>query len=339
MTIKIATRLRPFSHTSSTISLIPKTSLAAEIYPAYVRIFDPATAKTIYEHELSFGPLEHFTVILDLEKGRIEVSGEAACGFIRYYITPRALEFQKGSKDTFSLSFENHAETLEFSRRERLSLGCHKAQDATAIFQRQDLTEILPVWFFLAQSVAPVEDTVKESASLFTDLKTTVLAEDANSIDEKLTHFFKAGFKSLFFPRLIDDFRQGFKEPILSTSPGASPLLVLQKSLPLLRRLFFSESEKIWHFLPTLPKEFHAGRILDLLTKSGHLVAIEWTKKSVFRVTIKAAQDDCFAFKFHPDIRHFRVSTHSGKALGIFSNGQEISLSKGEGYLLDRFER
>ena len=337
MTIKIATRLRPFSHSSHTITLIPKTRLAAEIFPAYVRVFDPTTKKTVYEQELSFGPLDHFTVILDLEKGRIEVSGEAACGFQRYYITPNAIEFQKGSKET--ISFANPEKIADFPQRERLSLGCHKAQDVAAIFRRGDLTEILPIWFFLAQSVAQVEDAEIANPSLFSALKDAVDAKDTSHIYESLSHFFKASFTSLFFPRLTDDFRQGFKQPILTTFSSASPLLVLQKSLPYMRHLFFHEDEKVWQFLPVLPKEFHAGRIIDLRSKSNHLIAIEWTKKSIFRATINAVQDDFFVFKFHPDIKRFRMSTRSRKVLGQVSNGQEIPLSKGEGYLLDRFEK
>src|SRR5438445_4041886 len=97
MTIKIATRFRPFSHTSPTFCLIPKTALAAEICPAYIRIFDPSKTGSIYEHHLSFGPLKNFTVILELEKGYIEVSGFSKSDFIRYRIHANTIEFLKGS--------------------------------------------------------------------------------------------------------------------------------------------------------------------------------------------------------------------------------------------------
>ena len=347
MIIKIANRFRPFSHVANSITLIPNSELAAEIYPSYIHIFNVATKDTLYEKHFSFGPLEKFTVILNLEKGRIEVTGRAASGFIRYFVDPTSIYFLKGGEEEKKVIFQEDKKIEPLLQRCRLSLGCHKAQNAEAIFARQDLTEILPIWFFLSQSLPKVADVKKPhfSPTLLTQVEEALKANDkGEGVYTALAAFFKAAFKGLFFPRLTDDYHQGFLLPIIQAS-HPFPLLILQKSYPLICQLFFQERErereKMWRFLPCLPPQFHAGKLCDLVTSKGHKISLEWTKKTIFRLEIQAISDDHYAFKFHPDIKRFRLLNQgTSKTLGsVCSNGQEIMLRKNESYLLDRFER
>lgn len=336
MTIKVDSRFLPFSHQSPTICLIPKSTLAAEICPARLKIFDPATNALVYETSFSFGPLKKFTVTLDLERASVDVSGFAKSGFIRYQIHSDCVRFLKGS-DAVHTFPEGGRITCTLDARERLSLGSHKAQDAEHILRRLDLKEILPIWFFLSQSIPKIDSISNvQSPSLFAEAQ-CALAGDHEALYEKLLNLFQAGFKSLFFPRLIDDSFLGFEHPVLGVK-NASPLLLLQESYPLIRSLFFQEKENTWNFLPALPPQFHCGRMIDLTTKKGHKLSIEWTKKFVRQIILEVRSDEVYAFKYAPCIKRFRVSSLEKGPLGVFPNGAEIPLFGGGKYLLDRFE-
>ena len=319
MLIKSAHRLRPYSHRSHTFCLIPGTELGAEICPAFLRVFELASEKIVDERFFSSGLVEAFTVTQNLEKGFVEVSGVTRKGHEHYRLDQAAPNF-------FSIS------------RERLFLGCNKAQDIEHMWRRADLAELMPFWFFLAQSVPKVvcEGTFS-TPSLYTEALQIIEERNKEAVYEALLSLAKAGFKSLFFPRLIDDDLQGFELPILG-SEEASPLAVLQKTYPLLRSCFFQEAKNLFSILPVLPKEFHSGRLIDLHTSAGHTIHLEWTKKSIRRLVIEANKDDYYAFKFHPDIKRFRLTTLQEGKRSQHVNGAEIALQGGTSYLLDCFE-
>lgn len=327
MTIKILTRFRPFSHISPVFTLIPRTFYGAEITPAYIRIIDMRDKRVILEKLLAYGPLEQFTVTLDLERERVELSGFSAQGFIRYTITAEKIVCEKGEKEEIAIPVSEKWPQNSVSK---LSLGSNKAQNIEHMIQRGQLCELLPHLFLLAQMVPIVQDVVLNPGTL-------LFQAESDPSYENLKNLVRAGFKSLFYPRLFDDSYLGFA-PICETKENQLSLLLLQKLYPLLVGLFFKEDERAWHILQKLPKEFPVGRLIDFTTQKGHQVSIEWTKKSIRLLEIRANCDDYFIFKFSPDIKRFRLRTQDAKKLEFITNGAEISLTKGGRYFLDRFE-
>src|SRR5262245_38465972 len=146
MKIKIAERLRPFSHLSGTCCVIPFTAIRLQIFPTLIRLFryDENPLPT-YLGEVSLhltGPIKDFTMQQDLEKGGIKVWGKSLEGFFRYAIFPVEdtlhLKFDRKVDCTPSLSYTQKENEFIFSLpiktfspelNERLSLGNHKLQD------------------------------------------------------------------------------------------------------------------------------------------------------------------------------------------------------------------
>ncbi|MGH2639026.1 MAG: hypothetical protein ACRDF4_07075, partial [Rhabdochlamydiaceae bacterium] len=138
MMIEIAARLKPFCHKPGTTCVIPLTSLQVQVFPTLLRFTDLLTGNT-WDEKLEWkGPVEGFTVELDLEKACVEVFGKTAAGFRRFKI-----------KETSSKS-----ETLE-----RLSLGKHTKLDWELVCRRMEMEEMVPVLFQLGQLVPEVVAT------------------------------------------------------------------------------------------------------------------------------------------------------------------------------------
>jgi len=328
-------RFAPFCHESPTFVLIPHTEATAEICPAKVTIFSLIHPfKIIFETNFSFGPLEQFTVIQDLEHGKIEVSGFSSQGFVSYEIDATGLHFVRGAvKKSFSFILPK----APVKKPERLSLGCHKAQDSFLIFRRKDIQEYLPIWFFLAQSIPEQKPLAPVGDCLLSELAKTIEKKDKNGLSNTLCDFFLASFRSLFFPRLVDDSHLGYSLPPILPDHTLSPLAILSESLPLVRSLFFRESDHHFEILPLLPKECHAGRLTNITTKNQDSLSIEWTKHSLRRAEIIPARSSSFSFKFPTGIKRLRVHTKEAN-LGFFSADDLLPLEKSKLYLLDRFE-
>lgn len=207
-----------------------------------------------------------------------------------------------------ALSFEKKQESLP-KKGSRLLLGCHKAQDSTLMFRRSDLTELMPIIHALSQTI-PGDANCRLDKKSFLD-------------------FVETGFTSLFYP---------FALPNQGVQLSKAPYELLQSAKFFIEALFFQEKEREWHFLPALFPEFHSGTFVDLTTKAGHTLNIEWSKKTIRRVEIIPAIDDHYQFNFSNDIGRFRLSTPNGSSK-VVTNGAEIALVKGQSLMLDRFER
>lgn len=118
MKIKITEKLRPFSREAGITLPVPGKKENVTVYPA---------------DYFTDGPVKNFTVKLDIEKARIEISGNGK----RFFID--------GEKKPFT----------------RLSLGMNKKLDWMLVKRRMDLREILPVWFALGQMIPPTGHRVE----------------------------------------------------------------------------------------------------------------------------------------------------------------------------------
>lgn len=194
MTIQIAARIKPFSHSLGAKCLLPGTLEVVEAFPHFIRIGNIAIA-------LDNDPFTHpFTLQQDLEKKCVWVFGKS----FRYKIQARPDGFEIKEKD--KTSFFNAPVRLCFPLEvERLSLGSHKAQDWDLVSRRMDFKEILPPLFFLSQQFSHLSLPTSGMCSLG-DIQTVYLSSfegilvPKNYLDkEKLLSQLFQDIRSLFF--------------------------------------------------------------------------------------------------------------------------------------------
>jgi hypothetical protein len=271
------------------------------------------------------GPVFDFTVELDLEKGCVHVFGTGAKGYERYTISieePSLRIVSRKGKQRTLLPSKTLSPALSKSC-ERLSLGSHKTLDWELVKRRRNLTEIFPVWFQLGQMVPHVEAPKVGTAGLLKEV-------DKREVVPHFLKLFMAGFRGILSPRLNDELHQGIL--ISSESVDACPLILLAEGAKLIRALFFQEEKEGWALLPNLPPEFHAGRFLNLRSSVGDEIDLEWSKKLLRRVTIRAAQTCTIALRFQKALKSYRVQ---GKRHPVDT---PLQLEAGKTLHLDRFE-
>ena len=301
MTIKIAARLKLFCHLPGTTCVIPKTALQVQVFPTLLRFTDLLTEKTWDEKVEWKGPVEGFTVELDLEKGSVEVFGKTAAGFRRIKIKEQPFKPEK---------------------LERLSLGKHTKLDWELVCRRMDMEEMAPVLFQLGQLVPEAKAT--------TPILKFLELSDKTETTQQLTAFFKTGFHGMMAPRLHDDDLQGIVE---EGSFSGSPLALLRQGYQAVRALFFTEQNG-FSLLPNLPPQFHAGRLLDLRTTQGDQISIEWSKKQLKKVVIKPEKTREVILTLQKSLSRFRINK---KVKHDVKN--PLPLLAGRTLFLDRFEK
>lgn len=321
MHIKIALKFRPFSHEEGTRCLIPFSSWEAQIFPAKVFFLDLSPAGTHVEMNLPIeGPVDGFTILQDLEKGRIEVFGKAKRGFFRYYLTPDALSFARG--ETFPLDFiEKH--DLVISKK-RLSFGVHKKQDWDLIQRRCETEEFFPFWVRISQFIPKIP------------LPYRGIGTDFLLMQGKLKETFQAAFLGILSPRLKDERYLGLI-PDQEISPEFSSLGIIHEGARQIEELLFFEDDENWNFLPHLPKELHAGRFVSFETKKGDFIDFEWSKKELKKVVIHPAQSRQIKPILQRSLKTYRVRKslrHKGETK---ARDEGLNLEKGQIIYLDKF--
>ena len=328
MLLKISERLRPFSHLPGTLCPLPGTARVFQVFPAMLRT---SFEGNVEEIPLDIrGPVERFTVSLDLEKGLIRVWGREERGYFRYRI-------QAASESDWEILAEKGL--LPFSKREReerpplslerLSLGCHRAQDWQMVCRRGDLAEIFPFWYRLGQLVPQEKSRVRGG--------TLSLLEDCFGEEELYVCFeklFKAGFEGILSPKLIDDLHLGFDLPQLAEEDSAFPLL--SEGWLAIRRLLVEESGEVFRILPRLPKQFHAGRLLDAKVGNGLSLSLEWSKKRIKKIAAEAALPTELNLSLERGIESFRLRREKGDRGSKLQANKPLKLQPGR-YFLDRF--
>lgn len=324
MKIAISEKLKPYSHLPGTSCLIPGTTLRAQVYPALIRIDNQEIPLPIE------GPVKDFTVQLDLEKGCINVWGHTAKGYMRYAIWPGPDSFAIVA-DKFPSDFKiqrGQITKLPFSK-ERLSLGCHKAQDWCLTNRRLAMEEIFPFWLRLGQMTPEVQNGPHEGVAALLDLPPCI---------SSLSQLYLAGFKGILDPRLHDDDYQGFNLPDLTTNNPLSPLVLLTEGARLIRSLFIRQEGPTIKILPSLPTEFHCGRFINIQYPKFGTIDLEWSKKTIRKMIFRSEVDGEFTPEFY-HVKSYRLRTSlqdKGKRLTV---GASLSIKSGNHYLLDNFMR
>lgn len=364
MSIRIALHLHPFSHRPGTICLLPLTSLKMRIFPARIEFFRPNDSEPFFHLSVDVkGPCEEFTVALDLEQNQVRVFGKTQRGYLRYllqrHVDGVAVIAEKVPQGNLvcHLSQQEHPLMLQEKQRlllplswteaevtpvhERLSLGMHKLQDWEGIIRRCDFKEIFPLWMWLGQNTPRQEVSSREGNFYLLEQCRTCIREGRTlEILSTFRSFFLASFEGMLVPRLFDEEYQGIM-PIKSTH-ALSPIALLTEGAKLIRSLFIQEEDASIEVLPSLPPDFHAGRLLGIYVRCGDRLDIEWTKKQLRRVILHPAADRPVHLKLPGSLKRCRVR-HSLKDRGskeTLKEGKLLLDGKAKQLLIvDRFEK
>lgn len=368
-TITIAQRLKPFSHRPGTSCLIPGTCIVAEIFPALLRFWDISGQHRVKKSEVQLaikGPLKEFTVQLDLEKESISVWGNTQLGWIRYRIKgainiifeKKPEQFQINTTDDFhwkddtlavsyANAYETHASKSPASEgvkletqviKERLFLGTNKHLNWDKVISRLNCAEILPCWFFLAQTITPFYHSRPIGTNELLQKCQNLLQDKPEIVVENLQSVLSAGFQGILVPQLTDSLYQGilntFQNPSLE-----SPLYLLSEGAKIIRQLFVKQFPDSLHILPHVPPQFFCGRMTNINCAPYGTLAIEWTKKKLRRMEFYSTYSGSLQLIFPAFLKSYRLR-HDLKAKGSTINcDTPIQLVEGASYFFDRFQK
>ena len=308
MRIKIENKLRPFSHQPGTRCLIPYTTWEVEAFPSLLKFRDLASSEKKEVCLQVKGPVKGFTLIQDLEKGRVEVVGRGQAGYFRQQITPEEYPFLK----KFDLPKSNM----------RLSFGVHKKQDWDLVKRRLEMVEVFPFWVRLSKLIP--EWTLPQKS-----VGTMLLLDEVEN-----GSFFQAGFQGILSPRLNDENHLGLIE---EREVEGCPLGLLHEGARRILSLFFEQEGSRVHILPRLPKDFHAGRIVSLMTTGGDVLDLEWSKKQIKKVILLPAKDSEVELVLKKGLKSYRIRK-SLRQRGERQNASTpLQLKAGQTLYLDRF--
>lgn len=319
---EIKEKFRPFSHRPGFCSLVPQTTLEAEVFPALVRIYDLKARGRELVEEIPL-PLSHrvdkFTIFQDLEKGCLTVTGED----LSYHILP-----------TGKLLFKKKAPSQLPLQGERLFLGIHKKMEWERIKERGDFQEIFPLWLQNGSLLPPISGK-KGGFSLLEECRKRVGKNRPEHILEAFKNLFLVHFRDMLIPRFEDSEHQGIP---YNVTQGDTPLHLLKESALLIRSLFIEEDGDLLKILPHLPPEFHSG-IFTNIQCSQAILDIEWSKKTVRQMRIKSSRDGALHLQFSPELARFRLRRNLRDRGAILECAKAIEVMAGESYLLDCFKK
>lgn len=327
MHIRIAQRLRPYSHQAGEFCLIPGTLLAVQAFPALLVIYDIAASspKEIARHAWQVqGPVRDFTVEQDLEKGCVRVWGHGQNGFFRYRAVKSGFSYAivlEKAPEGFTEALPGGGDYPQ-APLERLFLGVDKQQDWTGVKGRLCLAEILPFWLRLGSMTPATPPTNEGTASL--------LAPDA------LCSLFMTAFEGMMFPHLSDIHHQGFELPPVLTPTSAAYLL--SEGARVIRSLFIQQEENKISLLPLLPTDFHSGRLIEAFCDQMGRVDMEWRSHKLRRVVVRCHFSGNFSFLFPKALKTFRFRQQDNVRGDLHFNGTMLSLQAGQTYFMDLFE-
>ena len=355
MRIESSLRFRPFSHLPGSAALIPGSAWAVTSYPAKLE-FENLNSHQTFSLDLSLtGLVDRFTLLQDLEKRAVLVFGTAKEGYLRLMITHRDKKLQVSVKRAPTAGVKigdklvKSKDVLTFSALEQhylppfiehLSLGCHKAQDMELMRRRLLPEELIPFWFRLGQLTPKTSSAHEEGTlTLLHPLADLIYAEEKLKVLEPFLALFSAGFKGIFVPRLVDEDFQGIAPKLDEPSADVSPLTLLTEGAQLIRALFFLQKGISLSFLPCLPPDFHAGRLLNLHAAQLATIDMEWSKKNLRRLIIRPLQSKTVTLHFQKKIKTYRLRSSERDRGQTKLVSENVDLEKGKTLYLDHFEK
>ena len=343
MKIAIAERLKPYSHTSGTGCPIPGTLWTLIAYPTRLEMYH-GSKKIILSLGIK-GPVDNFTLQLDLERGSILIFGQSKEGYYRLRLEASDEGFDLYAEKTPAGGIETSQGRLHpkdqihfpveltfhlAAHTERFSLGNHKEQDWDLVTRRLDLKELIPPFLNLAQKIPCIEPQ-----PLQIDLPKG--KPEKNQIEPLLRTFFQVGLKQLLVPRIHDDHYQGID--LIRSTAEAEPYFLIQQMAQWIRSLFFTQNERRLEILPALSPEFNCGRFIGIRCPGIGTLDFEWTKFFLRQSILKAEVAGEVLFDLQKGIESFRVR-RSLREKGKRHNAHEpLLLEPNKTYYLDRFQK
>ena len=344
MKIKIATKLRPFTHTTGMPMMLPGSTIAVTAFPTSLEFRDLTSAtENIIRLRGTEGGVDDFMVVEDLEKGRVTVSGKSNKGVFRYSIVfvdeAISIVVEKGDIKFFDLPkgfvIKDSVPKMQIPI-ERLSLGCHKKQDWDLVTRRLQLDEILPHLLRLGSMMHSTDEDIHDGTfSLLDECSSAILSRDKEAISPALQNLIKGAFYGIMVPR-VSDGHQGLISEGTLPSESCAPQLLLRTS-DIIHSLFIHQEGTTISLLPMLPIELHCGRFVDVSCGDIGTISFEWTKKLLRRAIFRSTYDGPVTFNFQNALKTFRLRT-SAKGRGTtVSCGDNLDIKAGIAYYLDNF--
>jgi hypothetical protein len=328
------------------------------------------------------GPVHNFTYALDLDRERISVWGEAKQGYFHYTIRallsplgleitldralaqgisyqltynhpyssttlPKSALLQRKEKIIVTKNAENCPSTIQYYQVQNcqtLSFGFHKALEWENILRRNELSELIPIWFRLTQLLPPMIETIANlpSEGAFTLLKNCyILVQQGEklALEQELLNLFNYSIKDLGVSQLEDTYFQGINCPPLSAGNHLTGLHLLKSVYHLLLMLFIKTVDSSIHILPTLLPSFKAGRALNLPCGLLGTIDMEWRKDSIRRVYFHANTTQTIHFVFPSFIKSYRLGTGNKQMIKKQAIGLPLNVIAGQTYSFDYFEK
>lgn len=302
--IQIAERFKPFSHVPGIKMPLPYSDWTVEIFPARLTFSSHAAEDTFsIDIPIKASP-ERFTATCDLERGGIKVEMVVLGVSLRYWLFSKegiVLYLEKGELPLASdrLTITDSFALPSYFNAERVSFGISKKQDWELIKRRHLITEFVPIWFRLAQTL-----TEKEKAQVPTEA------------------LLKEQFHSCYSGLMVEDAKQ---PQLMGSSLSNNAPRITASSI---RALFFKESDLgTLEILPDLLPCFPEGRFMGLRFSLG-TVDLEWAKGRLRKMIIHAEKKGSVQLKFPSKETSYRLRSQAEPTLD-FQAGCE--------YFLDQF--
>lgn len=305
MKIAISERLRPYSRTPGIQVPIPGTGEILTAYPTQLKV---GTREIPLGVE---GPVHNFCVELDLERGKIAVSGRGAEGFFRVLVSADKIVWERGARKGESLKLSDRE--MPSSPVERLSLGVSKQLEWEQVWRRMDLRELAPLVFALAQWMP--QGAAKEERP-FTE------------------SFVRAAFRGMFAPTLVDDLHQGL--PSLEKAATA-PVGLIEGAGNAIARSIVEWDGEVLKLLPSLPRDWIVGRMTGIVLEGLGTLDLEWTRSVPRRAILRATAERAVSIALPKPLHSFRLrKSESDRGRRVETL---LEVQAGQTILLDRFQK
>ena len=232
------------------------------------------------------------------------------------------LFMERGPREGISFSYEGETKTLKRKEEliipttlsafpkapdEKIHFGCSKKQDWLLVKRRQNIEEILPVWFELGKHVPPHPVLETGLSCFLAKCQEQIEAKENDKIGSTFLELFKIGFEGILSPHLVDQNFSSYLSSREDVPQEASPLVLLGEGARLIRALLIQAKEKGFSILPCLPKELHAGRFTQIHLRESLIADLEWSKKQIRRFVLHPKKDQEVCFTFQSSIHTFRL--------------------------------
>ncbi len=341
--IEIRDRFCPFSHTPGIKCLLPGSFVIVQVFPGKLYLEDLQNGLSREFFWDIQGPVRGFTCEEDLEKGIVRVFGNSEGKFFRYTISSLEkgvqIHLEKGylgdelKSGKKILPFKTF---VPFSNKERLSLGVNKQQEWEMVRRRLDFREIFPFWLKLANFFQPLtRRDFSGTAVILKECQSKIEKAQKKEVLLSFEKLFLSSFSAMLVPRLFDDEYQNLVK-VKEITSNEDPFIILTEGARLIRRLFIEEKTSSLSLLPCLPASFTSGRFINLALAFGTL-DMEWSKKILRRVILKANKKANLNLTLQPEIKRFRMRFSTKERGSTLLNETSIILEPGRSYLFDRF--